>query len=178
MGCRVFVGGGALLAAMLTFDVREIGWSYLNGSGLVIPGTSNVLGTAGLYGAGIFYWMLGGMAWMLVILLEWWGLYRLLHHGRLPRSVVYGGLFLLLFGCLFLTAGHVPGNEWVARHQIQGAGGWRAICWELVCFFRWPGDPLCWRFPGWAICWPWFMPPGCVPGRFAGPCCGNGVPGV
>lgn len=123
MGCRVFVGGAALLAAMLTFDVREIGWSYLNGSGLVIPDTSNVLGTAGLYGAGIFYWMLGAMAWMLVILLEWWGLYRLLHHGRLPRSVVYGGLFLLLFGCLFLTAGHVPGNEWVARHQIQGAGG-------------------------------------------------------
>lgn len=122
-GAVSLLGGGALLAAMLTFDVREIGWSYLNGSGLVIPGTSNVLGTAGLYGAGIFYWMLGAMAWMLVILLEWWGLYRLLHHGRLPRSVVYGGLFLLLFGCLFLTAGHVPGNEWVARHQIQGAGG-------------------------------------------------------
>ena len=122
-GAGALWGGVALLAAMLTFDVREIGWSYLNGSGLVIPGTSNVLGTAGLYGAGIFYWMLGGMAWMLVILLEWWGLYRLLHHGRLPRSVVYGGLFLLLFGCLFLTAGHVPGNEWVARHQIQGAGG-------------------------------------------------------
>ena len=122
-GAVSLLGGAALLAAMLTFDVREIGWSYLNGSGLVIPGTSNVLGTAGLYGAGIFYWMLGGMAWMLVILLEWWGLYRLLHHGRLPRSVVYGGLFLLLFGCLFLTAGHVPGNEWVARHQIQGAGG-------------------------------------------------------
>lgn len=122
-GAVSLLGGGALLAAMLTFDVREIGWSYLNGSGLVIPSTSNVLGTAGLYGAGIFYWMLGGMAWMLVILLEWWGLYRLLHHGRLPRSMVYGGSFLLLFGCLFLTAGHVPGNEWVARHQIQGAGG-------------------------------------------------------
>ena len=74
-GAVSLLGGGALLAAMLTFDVREIGWSYLNGSGLVIPGTSNVLGTAGLYGAGIFYWMLGGMAWMLVILLEWWGLY-------------------------------------------------------------------------------------------------------
>ena len=122
-GAVSLLGGAALLAAMLTFDVREIGWNYLNGSGLVITGTSNVLGTAGLYGAGIFYWMLGAMAWMLVILLEWWGLYRLLHHGRLPRSVVYGGLFLLLFGCLFLTAGHVPGNEWVARHQIQGAGG-------------------------------------------------------
>ena len=122
-GVVSLLGGAVLLAAMLTFDVREIGWSYLNGSGLVIPGTSNVLGTAGLYGAGIFYWMLGAMAWMLVILLEWWGLYRLLHHGRLPRSVVYGGLCLLLFGCLFLTAGHVPGNEWVARHQIQGAGG-------------------------------------------------------
>lgn len=122
-GVVSLLGGAALLAAMLTFDVREIGWSYLNGSGQVIPGTSNVLGTVGLYGAGIFYWTLGGMAWMLVILLEWWGLYRLLHHGRLPRSVVYGGLCLLLFGCLFLTAGHVPGNEWVARHQIQGAGG-------------------------------------------------------
>lgn len=122
-GVVSLLGGAALLAAMLTFDVREIGWSYLNGSGQVIPGTSNVLGTVGLYGAGIFYWTLGGMAWMLVVLLEWWGLYRLLHHGKLPRSVVYGGLFLLLFGCLFLAAGHVPGNEWVARHQVQGAGG-------------------------------------------------------
>ena len=61
-GAVSLLGGAALLAAMLTFDVREIGWSYLNGSGLVIPDTSNVLGTAGLYGAGIFYWMLGAMA--------------------------------------------------------------------------------------------------------------------
>ncbi|WP_354832516.1 DNA translocase FtsK 4TM domain-containing protein [Akkermansia muciniphila] len=117
------LGGAALLAAMLTFDVREIGWSYLNKSGHVVPGTSNVLGLAGLYAAGILYWVLGGMAWMLVILLEWWGFYRLAHRGRLPRGVVYGGLFLLLCGCLFLTAGHVPGAEWVARHQVQGSGG-------------------------------------------------------
>lgn len=53
-GVVSLLGGAALLAAMLTFDVREIGWSYLNGSGQVIPGTSNVLGTVGLYGAGIF----------------------------------------------------------------------------------------------------------------------------
>ena len=106
-GVVSLLGGAALLAAMLTFDVREIGWSYLNDSGQVIPGTSNVLGVAGLYGAGILYWALGGMAWMLVILLEWWGLYRLLHRGSLPRSVVYGGLFLLLFGCyLKLNAFH------------------------------------------------------------------------
>lgn len=117
------LGGAALLAAMVTFDVREIGWSYLNKSGHVVPGTSNVLGLAGLYAAGILYWVLGGMAWMLVILLEWWGFYRLAHRGRLPRGVVYGGLFLLLCGCLFLTAGHVPGAEWVARHQVQGSGG-------------------------------------------------------
>lgn len=122
-GVVSLLGGAALLAAMLTFDVREIGWSYLNKSGHVVPGTSNVLGIIGLYGAGILYWALGGMAWMLVILLEWWGFYRLVHRGRLPRGVVYGGLFLLLCGCLFLTAGHVPGAEWVARHQVQGAGG-------------------------------------------------------
>lgn len=117
------LGGAALLAAMLTFDVREIGWSYLNKSGNVIPGTSNALDVVGLYAAGILYWMLGGMAWMLVILLEWWGFYRLVHRGRLPRGVVCGGLFLLLCGCLFLAAGNVPGAEWVARHQVQGAGG-------------------------------------------------------
>ena len=122
-GVVSLLGGAALLAAMLTFDVREIGWSYLNKSGYVVPGTSNVLGIIGLYGAGILYWALGGMAWMLVILLEWWGFYRLVHRGRLPRGVVYGGLFLLLCGCLFLTAGHVPGAEWVARHQVQGSGG-------------------------------------------------------
>lgn len=122
-GVMSLLGGAALLAAMVTFDVREIGWSYLNKSGHVVPGTSNVLGLAGLYAAGILYWVLGGMAWMLVILLEWWGFYRLAHRGRLPRGVVYGGLFLLLCGCLFLTAGHVPGAEWVARHQVQGSGG-------------------------------------------------------
>ena len=61
-GVVSLLGGAALLAAMLTFDVREIGWSYLNDSGQVIPGTSNVLGVAGLYGAGILYWALGGMA--------------------------------------------------------------------------------------------------------------------
>lgn len=122
-GVVSLLGGAALLAAMLTFDVREIGWSYLNKSGHVVPGTSNVLGLAGLYAAGILYWVLGGMAWMLVILLEWWGFYRLAHRGILPRGVVYGGLFLLLCGCLFLTAGHVPGAEWVARHQVQGSGG-------------------------------------------------------
>lgn len=122
-GVVSLLGGAALLAAMLTFDVREIGWSYLNKSGHVVPGTSNVLGLAGLYAAGILYWVLGGMAWMLVILLEWWGFYRLAHRGRLPRGVVYGGLFLLLCGCLFLTAGHVPGAEWVARHQVQASGG-------------------------------------------------------
>ena len=87
-GVVSLLGGAALLAAMLTIDVREIGWSYLNDSGQVIPGASNVLGVAGLYGAGILYWALGGMAWMLVILLEWWGLYRLLHRGSLHRSVV------------------------------------------------------------------------------------------
>lgn len=122
-GVVSLLGGAALLAAMLTFDVREIGWNYLNKSGHVVPGTSNVLGLPGLYAAGILYWVLGGMAWMLVILLEWWGFYRLAHRGRLPRGVVYGGLFLLLCGCLFLTAGHVPGAEWVARHQVQGSGG-------------------------------------------------------
>lgn len=122
-GVVSLLGGAALLAAMLTFDVREIGWSYLNKSGHVVPGTSNVLGVPGLYAAGILYWALGGMAWMLVILLEWWGFYRLVHRGRLPRGVVYGGLFLLLCGCLFLTAGHVPGEEWVARHQVAGSGG-------------------------------------------------------
>lgn len=118
------------------------------------------------------------MAWMLVILLEWWGLYRLLHHGRLPRSVVYGGLFLLLFGCLFLTAGHVPGNEWVARHQILGAGGLAGHLLGTGLFLPLAGRSAVLAFPGWAICWPWFMQSGCVPVRFAGPCCGNGVPGV
>lgn len=115
--------GLALLASMLTFDVREIGWSYLNKSGEVLPGTANVLKVAGLYYAGIVYWVLGAMAWMLVVLLVWWGLYRFLHRGQLTRGVIYGSAFLLLCGCLLLTAGHIPGPEWVVRHQVLGAGG-------------------------------------------------------
>lgn len=111
------------LASMLTFDVREISWNYLNKSGEVMEGTTNLLNVVGLYGAGIVYWVLGGMAWMLVILLAWWGCYRFTHRGQLTRGVIYGGVFLLVSGCLFLTAGHVTGAEWVERHQVLGAGG-------------------------------------------------------
>lgn len=122
-GAVSVLAGAALLASMLTFDVREIGWNYLNKSGEVMEGTTNLLNVVGLYGAGIVYWVLGGMAWMLVILLAWWGCYRFTHRGRLTRGVIYGGVFLLVSGCLFLTAGHVTGVEWVERHQVLGAGG-------------------------------------------------------
>ena len=122
-GAVSVLAGAALLASMVTFDVREIGWNYLNKSGEVMEGTTNLLNVVGLYGAGIVYWVLGGMAWMLVILLAWWGCYRFTHRGRLTRGVIYGGVFLLVSGCLFLTAGHVTGAEWVERHQVLGAGG-------------------------------------------------------
>ncbi len=72
-GAVSVLAGAALLASMVTFDVREIGWNYLNKSGEVMEGTTNLLNVVGLYGAGIVYWVLGGMAWMLVILLAWWG---------------------------------------------------------------------------------------------------------
>ncbi len=115
--------GMALLTAMLTFDVKEIGWKYLNGSGELIQGTSNLLGVVGLYMAGIVYRVLGGMAWILVLLLVWWGLYRLRHHGELSKAVGYGSLFLLLSGCLFLTSGHVPNDAWAMAHQLPCSGG-------------------------------------------------------
>lgn len=122
-GTVLVLGGAALLASMLTFDVREIGWGYLNKSGSVVPGTSNLLNVVGLYYAGIVYWLLGGMAWVLVPLLAWLGGYRLAHRGRLPRGISYGSVFLLLCGCLLLSADNVPGAAWVARHQVLGAGG-------------------------------------------------------
>ncbi|MFR1412502.1 MAG: hypothetical protein ACLSUW_09540 [Akkermansia sp.] len=60
------LAGAALLASMLTFDVREISWNYLNKSGEVMEGTTNLLNVVGLYGAGIVYWVLG----------EWPGCWR------------------------------------------------------------------------------------------------------
>ena len=59
-GAVSVLAGAALLASMLTFDVREIGWNYLNKSGEVMEGTTNLLNVVGLYGAGIVYWVLGG----------------------------------------------------------------------------------------------------------------------
>lgn len=115
--------GCLLLAAMLTFDVKEIGWGYLNKSGEVAAGTSNVLGVTGLYAAGMAYWFLGGMAWLLILVLEWWGIYRFAHRGVLPNSVSYGGAFLLLCGCLFLSSSHLIDPAWVVQHQIPGSAG-------------------------------------------------------
>ena len=44
--------GVALAVAMWSFNVKEIGWDYLNKSGEVIEGTTNLLGHFGLYYAG------------------------------------------------------------------------------------------------------------------------------
>ena len=60
-GAVSVLAGAALLASMVTFDVREIGWNYLNKSGEVMEGTTNLLNVVGLYGAGIVYWVLGGI---------------------------------------------------------------------------------------------------------------------
>lgn len=153
-GAVSVLAGAALLASMVTFDVREIGWNYLNKSGEVMEGTTNLLNVVGLYGAGIVYWVLGGMAWMLVILLAWWGCYRFTHRGRLTRGVIYGGVFLLVSGCLFLTARPCYGAEGVERHQVLGAGRLSAtfserIFWFLGWVVRHSG-----RFPGWDISLP------------------------
>lgn len=115
--------GVALAVAMWSFNVKEIGWDYLNKSGEVIEGTTNLLGHFGLYYAGGVYWVFGAMSWFIPPMLVWWGVYRLRHYGELARPIFIGGLCVLCFGTVILTMCQTPGVEWVAEHQLLGAGG-------------------------------------------------------
>ncbi len=116
------LAGCALMAALWSFNVQEIGWDFLN-SGPELATCSNYLGSFGLYVAGILYWFFGGMAWGLACMLMWWGAYRLAHRGEFENAVNYGGWGMIVGACILMAASHLPTDAWVAAHQLKSAGG-------------------------------------------------------
>ncbi len=117
------VVGCALMAALWSYNVQEIGWTFINDSGTVLAGCSNYLGVFGLYAAAMSYGVFGAMAWGLAVLTVWWGVYRLTHKGELEASVCYAGWALMLLGCVLMTSGQVPSEGWAQGHLLLGAGG-------------------------------------------------------
>ncbi len=122
-GIFLLAAGMCLFLALFSFNIKEIGWSALNSSGIVLDGCRNYLGPVGLYAAGLFYWLVGASAWLVVLLLYWFGFYRIFKKGHLPARMVYWGIGGIIASCVFFAAQSWLGGQWTASHELASMGG-------------------------------------------------------
>lgn len=123
-GIVSILAGLLFFACLFTFRIDEIRWTFLNPeAGGKIISCTNFLGLAGLYVAGIFYWLFGGAVWFLWAYLIWTGVYRIFHCGILPRLMVYTGLGAVLLASVFMAVQPWVGANWASVNHLYGPGG-------------------------------------------------------
>ncbi len=115
--------GLTLIVCLYSFRLDEVGWEFLNDTGIVVPLCTNVLGVFGLYLAGLVYWFLGAGAWFLAILLEWIGFYRILRGSERLKFMWYAGTIAVTCACIFISVQPWAGRAWSELHSAYGAGG-------------------------------------------------------
>ncbi len=125
-GALLVLLAAALFASLLSYDVHEVGWSFLNphdaGAASARPCT-NWLGVPGLYLAGLLFAAFGAVAYYLLLLLALEGVAML---GSLPGSRVRPVVALLLMLiCACAVADIQPWvlQKWAASLGVKGAGG-------------------------------------------------------
>lgn len=115
--------GLCLFLCLFSYNAREVGWSALNKSGVILEGTTNYQGVVGLYIAALTYWLLGAGAWVLIVLIYWLGIYRLANQGRLPDRILYWGLGGVVAACVLLGTQLWFGQQWAEQNSLYGPGG-------------------------------------------------------
>ncbi len=115
-----------LILSLLTYNIEEMGWSALNPSGheaaAAVPCT-NLLGTVGLYLAGMLYALLGAAAVYTLLLLSTLGVCMILspQQKRLGQWVAF--LVMMICACAFLGIQDAVWVEWAQRLCLKGPGG-------------------------------------------------------
>lgn len=115
-----------LILSLLTYNIGEMGWSALNPRGheaaAAVPCT-NLLGTLGLYLAGMLYALLGAAAIYTLLLLSTLGVCMILspQQKRLGQWVAF--LVMMICACAFLGIQEAVWVEWAQELCLKGPGG-------------------------------------------------------
>ncbi len=126
IGGGIVVVGLLLLVSLLSYRIGEVGWSYLNPLGAEkaadVPCT-NLLGTVGLYIAGLLYCLLGAAAPYATLLTGIIGSGMLVwpHTRRLRQWICMA--IMLVSVCIALAVQGEILTEWAARLSLRGPGG-------------------------------------------------------
>jgi S-DNA-T family DNA segregation ATPase FtsK/SpoIIIE len=112
-----------LIVCLSTFRLDEVGWTFFNKTGVVVPGTENAVGVVGLYVAAVLYWIFGCVAWLVAIAFEWLGLYRVLFGDQNDNKMVNAAYTLIGSACVAMAVQPWIGAEWGAAHSSYGIGG-------------------------------------------------------
>ena len=117
----------ALVASLLSYNVGEVGWAFLNPENseqaAAVPCT-NYLGNIGLYLAGLLQALLGGGALYAVLLTGIVGMGLLIAPDtrRVPQWICLG--VMVLCACAFLDMQEWILQEWTTEQRIKSEGGY------------------------------------------------------
>lgn len=115
-----------LLISLLTYDINEMGWSFLNPGGAeaaaAVPCT-NFLGLAGLYLSGLLYALFGAVAVYGVALAGGIGVGMLIQPRGRRTSQWIALCALVICSCAFLSIQPWILTEWAKGLNLDGPGG-------------------------------------------------------
>lgn len=115
-----------LLLSLFSYNIGEMGWSALNPAGhkaaAAVPCT-NLLGTAGLYLAGILYALLGAAAGYTLVLLALMGISMIMTPQRRRLGQWVALIIMIICASSFLSIQRGVLVEWSAEHQLKSPGG-------------------------------------------------------
>lgn len=126
VGGSIVLVGLLLMVSLLSYRIGEMGWNYLNPSGAekaaAVP-CSNLLGTVGLYVAGMLYSWLGVVALYVSVLVGIIGIGMLIWP-RKRRVAQWVCLALMAaFACAFFAVQDFFLTDWAKSLSLRGPGG-------------------------------------------------------
>lgn len=125
-------GGGIILvsillaAALYTYNINEMGWTFLNPSGATAAAKApctNALGVIGLYLAGLMYFLLGAAAVYLIILLPILGIAMIMYPEQQRTKQWIALIIMVISACAVLAIQPWVLTEWAAKLSLAGPGG-------------------------------------------------------
>ncbi len=115
-----------LILSLLTYNINEMGWSVLNPDGYeaaeAVPCT-NLLGTVGLYLAGLTYALLGAAAIYTLLLLGSMGVCMIVSPLQKRMGQWIALLVMMICACAFLGIQDMIWLGWAAELHLKSPGG-------------------------------------------------------
>lgn len=126
-GLLLFVVSLALLSALFSYSIREMGWSFLNpldAAQAAARPCTNTLGLVGLYLSGLLYAFLGAAAVYLMFLLMVVGADMALNPAAQRTGQWVALLLMLISACALLSIQPWRLTEWAAKQALRSPGGY------------------------------------------------------